>query len=672
MPELGVLSYALASVAFCVLAILALVSDRRLREGRALGLAGALSAAWAGLFAIFDAGLSMPSWLIASADVSRYAGWFWFLLVLLPPSLPRLIRIAPAVLLFAWAIFGLLDSDVERVLTRGGLVAALMGLMLLEQIHRNAAVAARREMRFLLLGVGGLFTFDLFLYSQAELFHRLDASSWYARGVIDAALVPLIVAGARRLPHVRFELYVSREVTFYTTAFLAVGTYVLSIAGIGFLIRDLNAQWGEAIRLVFFAGAVLVLMVLIGSDALRRRLWVFLSKHFYRAKYDYRVEWLRFIRTLSVASGSDVNATAVRSVAQILDSPGGVLYRQTDGATAFVPVGAWPGTCEALEHAQPIPATSPLVEFMRARRWIIDLRERERRPHLYDDVDIPAWLAGSPNWRIVSPIFLGEKLLGFFLLLEPPPPFRLMFEDRDLLNTAGQHVATLLAQQDADRRVAELSQFETYNRLTTFVMHDLKNCAGQLSLIVGNAARHKHNPEFVDDAFSTIARTSERITRLIDQLRRGSTDSSIRVVKLASALQSAIERCSTRKPQPVLESAVDPEWCVLADPERLIAAFEHVIRNAQEASGESGQVRITVELRGSRARISVNDTGGGMDADFIRLRLFRPFDTTKGPTGMGIGAYQAREFARSVGGDVEVQSQPGKGTSFAFDLPLAR
>lgn len=671
MPGFGVLSYVLACAAFLVLAILAFVSDRGLKQGRALIAAGLVSAAWAGQLALLEAGRVFPVWVLLAAEALRYAAWTWFLMLLLAQKVPHYVRLLVPGLLAIWALFAALAPDLDRVIIRGCLVASLLGLMALEQIYRNAPANARRSLTFLVGGVGGVFAFDLFLFSQAELFRGLDADSWHARGVVNALLVPLLILGARRLPHVRFELFVSRKVTFYTSAFVAVGIYILVTAGAGFLIRELGGQYGEAMRIAFLGGAVAVLGVLVGSDSLRRQLRVFLSKHFYRSKYDYRLEWLRFIRTLGQADSNDVSLAAVQSVAQILDSRGGILYRQPDGASDFVPVGRWPESLSGDVEVPSIPAAAPLIDFLRTRRWIVDLREREQKPALYDNLEIPDWLEAEPRWRLVSPILLGDKLLGFFLLIQPPEPFRLIYEDRDLLNTAGQHVATLLALQDSDRRVAELSQFEAYNRLTAFVMHDLKNSAAQLSLLVANAVRHKHNPEFIDDAISTIAHTSERMMRLIEQLRQKSESTVARPVKVLEALQAAVERCSAHKPHPELAERPDRPCVVAADPERLTAALEHVIRNAQEAAGEGGEVRVSLEELGGRVRISVRDTGPGMDADFIRLRLFRPFDSTKGGKGMGIGAYQAREFARSIGGDVEVRSDPGRGTRFSLDFPLA-
>ena len=66
--------------------------------------------------------------------------------------------------------------------------------------------------------------------------------------------------------------------------------------------------------------------------------------------------------------------------------------------------------------------------------------------------------------------------------------------------------------------------------------------------------------------------------------------------------------------------------------------------------------------------ITVNDTGCGMDQAFVHERLFKPFDSTKGTQGMGIGAYQIRETIHAIGGSVEVDSVVGRGTKVILRL----
>ena len=231
-----------------------------------------------------------------------------------------------------------------------------------------------------------------------------------------------------------------------------------------------------------------------------------------------------------------------------------------------------------------------------------------------------------------------------------------------------RHVATHLAQQQANRKLAENRQFETYSRLTAFMMHDLKNSAAQLRLVVSNAVKFRHQPEFVDDAMATIDNAAQRMTRLLDQLRLGAAAAMRRPLKVHDLIQVALGRCAANTPVPVLISQA-PDVVIEADQEHLTSVIEHVVRNAQDATPGDGEVRVEVSQQESLVTIAVCDTGKGMEPDFLRDRLFRPFDTTKGAAGMGIGAHQAREYVRSLGGHVDVQSSPGQGTRFAITLP---
>jgi putative PEP-CTERM system histidine kinase len=233
----------------------------------------------------------------------------------------------------------------------------------------------------------------------------------------------------------------------------------------------------------------------------------------------------------------------------------------------------------------------------------------------------------------------------------------------------GRNIAVQLAQRQADEKLAQSRQFDAYNRFAAFVMHDLKNAVAQLQLVVNNAARHRHNPVFVDDAIGTIQNTSERMTRLIDQLQGRDLRGTAREIDAVPLARAAVARSAAREPRVTLTAGEAPVP-LRADPERLGTVIDHVIRNAQEATPADARVELRVETVDGEAHIHVIDEGAGMEPEFIRERLFKPFDSTKGSKGMGIGAYQAREYARSLGGDVEVQSMPGKGTDFCIRLPL--
>jgi putative PEP-CTERM system histidine kinase len=598
---------------------------------------------------------------------------------------------------------------VPAVFSFGGLALSLAGLVLIEQVYRNANPEGRYALRYLVVGLGVMCAYDLFLFSQAQLVKGIDAASWEARGIVNALVVPLVALAARANPTWSLNVFVSRHVVFYTTSFLAVGAYLLVMAAGGFVIRFYGGTWGRIAQIVFFAGAGIVLLTLMMSGSLRRRLRVFLSKHFYRNKYDYRVEWLRFIDTLSSAeTGANTYENSVRAVAQIIGSRGGMLFLPLEADEGYVPAAAWPSDAFDRRKYPVVASDHELIRFLRRRQWVFDLDEYRSSPDAYENVEVPASLRDQSRLRLIVPLLLQDDLLGLVALASPPPPFDLTWEDRDLLKTVGRHVATHVAQHDADRRLAESRQFEAYHRLTAFVMHDLKNLAAQLSLLHANAERHKRNPEFVDDAIATIANSAARMQRLIEQLQGREVQSRNRRVSLAEVTREACARCAVREPRPHC-AELAPEALVDADPERLGMMIEHLIRNAQDATSDDGTVCVEVSVQrgvelepvgvsGIRAvnpqqllaaagqagrspgpspglpadyaRLTVEDSGSGMSPEFVKERLFKPFDTTKGSKGMGIGAYQVREYVAGLGGRVKVDSEPGRGTVFAIWLPL--
>ena len=156
----------------------------------------------------------------------------------------------------------------------------------------------------------------------------------------------------------------------------------------------------------------------------------------------------------------------------------------------------------------------------------------------------------------------------------------------------------------------------------------------------------------------------------MEQLYSGSKRATEVDVELYQVLERAIRRCETMSPKPRFRQA-DGGRPVKADPERLTAVIEHLLRNAQDATDEDGNIEVTLRFDDAEATISIRDSGCGMTSEFVRERLFRPFDSTKGTQSMGIGAYQAREYIRQVGGQLDVASSPGGGTTFDICLPLS-
>lgn len=580
--------------------------------------------------------------------------------------------VALAVLGLTPAFDATLGGLTARYLPFAGLVLTALGLVALEQIYRNASSVALPAIRWFVLGVGGIFTTELAGFADVVLLGGVAFEPWVARSLLLALCALALAHAARRMPDWSMGLSISRRAAFYTSSFVAIGVYLLLLSVGGWWLMRMPPEFARVGQPVFWVLGVAGLVAMLFSEALRRRLRVFIAANFYPHRYDYRLEWLRFTSTLSQSDGEDtVQQRAIRALAQIVESPFGVLWRRDPDSHMFELASAWPAMPPGLRSA-PIPAEDSLPDFLRRQGWLVDLRELRDDPRLYGDLALDTDAYARDRDALIVPLMQGDSLYGWVVLDRPQKLALMTFEDRDLLKTAGRQVAVHLAQFDVDARLAQARQFETFSRTTAFLMHDLKNVAAQLKLISQNAERHKRNPEFIDDAMRTIGSSAARMGRLISQLSGGAEPHAVSVgtmqsLDLASVAERAAVRCASFSPVPrvvTLQKAV-----VFADGERLAAVVEHSIRNAQDATPPDGDVRLEIDRIGPNPVLRIVDSGAGMDEQFIRERLFRPFDTTKGSRGMGIGAFQVREYLRGLGGNVEVKSVVGAGTTISLVFP---
>ena len=668
--------------AYAAISILVLVNHPGTRQATWLVLALAGSSLWGGALAFFiwSQG-SLVSWL-PNLDALHLVIWVLFLAEVLKASTQggvsvnlRRALIGGSLLLTAVVLFGtmpLTDLGPEPVSGQARLLAMLgvplLGLLGLEQVFRNADARQRRVLAPLALGVGTIFVIDFFVYSQAVLLSGIDSQLWLLRGALNVLAVPLIVVAVKRQPDWERELFVSRQVVFYTATLVGAGLYLLAMAGGAFIIRAVGGVWGPALQLLFLFAAALVLVYLLFSASLRRRLKVFLAKHFYRNRYDYRVEWLRFINTLAAAHPThSLPDRCVQALAEIIGSEEGELWLARQPGVTFEPYGVWGSQIPS----DAISADDVLAKFLARTRWIIDSRECELEPEAYGNEFGPG-ARPLPEASIFVPLMQENALIGIVRLARPAALGSLTFEDHDLLKTTGQQLAIFLAQEAAQTRLTETRQLEAFGKLTAFLMHDLKNLIAQQELVIGNARRFKHRPEFIDDAIQTIQSGVQRMRTLLERLEGVERlETKTARVELRKLLMGVRSGCADRKPIPDTVLVEDRDLWVRMDQEKLSMALTHAVRNSQDATPADGRIELRVSTEGELALIEVVDTGAGMDKVFIRDRLFKPFESTKGAKGMGIGAYQIRETLRAAGGDVEVSSEVGEGTTLRLKLPLA-
>ena len=674
--NLAALGYGLAALTYLALTGLILASWRQRSQAYLLVAATFLTALWAGVETLSALNnQAIPFGLVL--EVGRNGAWLALLLYILRlriAPIPTHLRVlqgfsgALVLSLLAALVWPLWVAPLPVVppwlFSTGLVVLTVLGLVAVEQVYRNTRPEDRWAIKFMCLGLGGLFVFDFYLYANGALFRIINAELWGARGYVITLVAPLIAVSAARNPQWSVPVGLSRNMAFHTASLLVAGSYLLLMAGAGYYLRLFGGDWGTVVQAVFIFAAALLLVLGLSSGTLRARLRVFLSKHFFSYRYDYREEWLKFTRTLSSgAPGEQVGERAIESLAQLVESPGGALWMKEDNL-GYQRAAHW-NWSDSQGHE---PADSAFMQWLSHKQWVIDVCEAKTQAERYPDLTLPAWLFDAPDAWLFIPLPQHDEILGFIVLKPSLGKVNFNWEVSDLLKVAARQAATHLAQMRAANALIVARQFESFNRTTTFVIHDLKNLVAQLSLLLANAEKHKHNPDFQADMLETVASAVTRMNKVLAQLRRGEAQDATRLVSLFDVLTEAAASKRAFKLQPEL-TLPSPTLKVRADKERLTRAVGHLLQNALEATPQTGNVALSVQVEDEIAVIEIRDNGTGMEEDFIRNHLFRPFDSTKG-AGMGIGAYESRETVRALGGHIEVQSTPGVGTLFRLSLPV--
>lgn len=636
----------------------------------------ALSLVWA-------AGLSALAWAprlplgagLPVVDALRQVAWMGLTLLLLGVDLPRrngpgfarpvmAVAVLAALWLASSGLPGLWSRDERPLVQAGaGLALALCGLVLVEQLYRNAGDDRRWNAKPLCLGLAVGLLFDVYLSAEALLWRDPDAIGWQLRSAVAALGVPLLVLGLGRGAGLLANVQLSRQLVFHSATLLLSGLYLLLVSLLGYWVRLTGGEWGQALQLLLLAGALLALAVLVFSGALRAKLRVWLNKTFFRYRYDYRDEWLRFTEALAAPGGPALlGETVVRSLAGLVESPGGALWWRSSADDALRRGAAW----NFDRGEAPWVPSAELQQAQTATRWIVDLNEF--RSGRRDGPPPPDWLLAEPSAWLMLPLVADGRWHGCVVLAQPRTPITLDWEVRDLLKTAASQAAGTLALVQASDALLEAQKFEAFNRMSAFVVHDLKNIVTQLSLMMKNAQRLGDNPAFRADMHDTINHAVEKMRQLMLQLREGERPTG---VSSGVLLNAVIERLRTSAAQRGRELRLHmPARVETRGVEaRIERVLGHAVQNAFDASAGDLAVDVHLDAVGSSARVRVVDQGIGMTPEFVRERLFKPFQSSKAQ-GMGIGAFESLQYVRELGGQIDVDSRPGQGTTLTFLLPL--
>lgn len=572
------------------------------------------------------------------------------------------IRLTIAVLLL-WIGAGVLLPDASVLRLMATLLIVIIMLAMTETLYRQAG-SQKWQLKPLVIALGVCLLLDFYLLAEAALLNRINLQTWQSRGFVHLFMLPFLVVAIKRVKSWGINVYVSRDIVLQSSLVLAAGIYLCLLAIVGYYLSYIGGNWTTLLQVVFVVAGSAVLSTLLFSEGLRRKARVFIEKHFFANTFDYREKWVGLTRKLKQIELASQNTATVCLQAwchAIGYSHGAILKFQHQQLQLLASQG------HTAPDADEIQLAEQALSLMQKKEWLLD----------FSDLQDPLvkQLLPSPgrklSFSLLIPLQKNGQLWGCCLLdAEVNEKLRLNWELRDYLNAVTEQISGYLFMEEASQALSENAQFVAFSRMSAFVVHDLKNVKAQIDMLLKNAVRHRHNPEFIDDAFATIEAMQSRLTNMLAQLtNKQSGQVHMKKTAVGQLLQKLIsDRCAGNLPLPQLVILQDAELTV--DPERFANILYHLIDNAQQATADSGSVKVTVSQQQDLLNIDITDTGSGMTADFIQHRLFKPFDTTKGNAGMGIGAYDALTFVQQQQGQLTVQSEVGVGTTFSIQLPL--
>lgn len=621
-------------------------------------------------FVFIAEALMAASWLLFAMSFARTDYWhvigkFSRLLLILSPLFAYFFIAIPIEEFFYSPEF-----SNEKILFLGNtgyvfnlllLLYSVVSIINLETTLRSSSGVNKWQIKYTVMGAGGIIAINIFYYSYALLYRSINMDFVPVRdGVF---LVSNIVIGFSILRHkaMDVEVAISRNILFRSLSIFIVGFYLLGLGLIGEGMRYFGPRAGTNITIFLgFIGAIVVMTIIL-SEQLRRKAIVFINKNFYSYKYDYREQWLSFTQRISLKNDFDeLLGSIAEGFKEAIGSTGAAIWLKGRDKKEYV--------CVKVLETNIVNAVpdSRLIEFLQNKKWILNVCDNECKTVVSDNKEFIQKTGAS----LIVPLIHIDTLIGFIILRESLAENEYNYEDFDLLKTLAKQATLVIMNTQLADELIEAKEMEAMGRLSSFIIHDLKNSASMLSMIAQNAEEHIDNPDFQRDAMRAVSNTSEKIKGIIDKLKNLpiKTELDLKYSNLGECVKSAIAQVGLNGKANLSYKEIETVNTKY-DNEELSKVIINLIMNAYDATGMKGEIKISTGIENGAAFIRVSDNGCGMSTEFIERNLFKPFQTTK-KKGLGIGLYQSKAIIDAHSGKMSVESREGRGTDFVIYLPI--
>jgi putative PEP-CTERM system histidine kinase len=554
------------------------------------------------------------------------------------------------------------------------LLGSVLALMNLERTYRAAVGTMLWRIKFMILGLGVVFSVQLYVSSQVLLFHNtlnLSLEAVNATAILLGGV--LILRSLFRTGNFNTDVYPSQSAVHNSLTVLLAGAYLLIVGVFAKVVAFLGGDASFTLKAFVLLVILVLLAILLMSDRVRLHTRRFMSRYFQKPLYDYRSLWRRFTEgTASCVKPAELCQATVKlttDIFQVLsvsiwlvdDKRENLMFATSTFLSETRANGIKPKSADTMEMMRALEKHSDPIDIDASKENWADVLKRCH----------PDEFRKGGN-RVCVPMMSGGEVLGLMILGDRVGGISFSWQDFDLLKCIADQVAASLLNLQLSQKLLQAKEMEAFQTMSAFFVHDLKNMTSTLNLMLKNLPVHFDDPEFRADTLRGISKTVAHINRLIGRLSQLRHELQIKPVE--SDLNEIVARALAGWEEAAGVALVKnlrllPK--ISLDQEQMLKVVTNLVLNAREAVLPAGEVRIETAQSNGCVILTVSDNGCGMNPEFLSRSLFRPFQTTK-KNGLGIGLFQSKMIVEAHKGRVQVESQPGKGTTFRIILPLQK
>ena len=550
------------------------------------------------------------------------------------------------------------------------LICSVLVLINMENILRASSGSIQWQVKFMALGLAGIFAVRVYTSSQALLYYCMHTSVETVNAGACVFACVLVMASLMRMRMSDISIYLSQTMLFNSVTVFIVAAYLILVG----ILAEVLKTFGEGVAFpteaLFIFIALMALAVFLMSQEVRLKAKFWLNRHLKRPTYDYRNVWNNFSQsTLTLLEQKEFCATVTRMVSSTLGTPAVTIWL-VDEKGEFASLGG--STLHSMVEERSFQIKDDdFAGFMRSGAEG-QLPRVVQRQNGGATREVPAGgdeTAEQVRTWFCAPMRAAGNLVGFMTLSERTNGTPFSTEDLDLLKTISDQTANSLLNLRFSERIREAKQLEAFQTISAFFVHDLKNLASTLSLTLKNLPVHYDNPEFRKDALNVISNCVEKINAMCGKLSslKHKLELDMRKTDVNDLIDNTLANMNGVTKGIVVKN-LRAVPAALADPEQIQKILVNLVINACEATGENGRIMVETDSKDGWIELSVSDNGCGIPMEFLEKSLFRPFKTTK-KKGLGIGLFQCKRIMEAHGGKIDVESEPGKGSTFRLLLP---